>query len=100
LLEPSALVEEGIIVINDFSKEGKYLNRSYVQEGRMRFYAGVPLVNKAGSVVGAVCVFDREARDGLSQDDKTYLKDLAGVVMDYLETYTIRERYRRAAKGL
>ncbi|KAH3982718.1 hypothetical protein HBI64_006430 [Parastagonospora nodorum] len=100
LLEPSALVEEGIIVINDFSKEGLYLNRSYVQEGRMRFYAGVPLVNKAGSVVGAVCVFDRDARDGLSQDDKTYLKDLAGVVMDYLETYTIRERYRRAAKGL
>ncbi|EAT92190.2 hypothetical protein SNOG_00695 [Parastagonospora nodorum SN15] len=93
LLEPSALVEEGIIVINDFSKEGQYLNRSYVQEGRMRFYAGVPLVNKAGSVVGAVCIFDRDARDGLSQDDKTYLKDLAGVVMDYLETYTIRERH-------
>jgi GAF domain-containing protein len=94
------LAEEGIIVINDFTKNEQYLNRSYVREGRMRFYAGVPLVNEAGSVVGAICVFDRDARDGLSQEDKIYLQDLAAVVMDYLVTYTIKDRYRRAAKGL
>jgi GAF domain-containing protein len=71
-----------------------------VRSGRMRFYAGVPIVNKAGSVVGAVCIFDHDVREGLSQDDKIYLMDLAGTVMDYLVTYTIKDRYRRAAKGL
>ncbi|KAL5119499.1 hypothetical protein ACEQ8H_002564 [Pleosporales sp. CAS-2024a] len=100
VLHPEALAEEGIIVINDFSKNEHYLNRSYVREGRMRFYAGVPLISRAGNVVGAVCIFDHEARNGLSQDDKIYLRELADVVMDYLVTYTIRDKYRRAAKGL
>jgi GAF domain-containing protein len=100
VLDPSAIKEEGIIIINDFTKNQEYLNRSYVQDGGLRFYAGVPLVTKSGSIIGAVCILDHKTRDGLSQDDKIYLQDLAGVVMDYLVTYVIRDRYRRAAKGL
>lgn len=66
----------------------------------MRFYAGVPLVTESGSVVGAVCILDNMVREGLSKDDILYLQDLAVTIMEYLVTYTIKDRYRRAAEGL
>jgi GAF domain-containing protein len=66
----------------------------------LRFYAGVPLVTESGSVVGAVCILDNMVREGLSKDDILYLQDLAVTIMEYLVTYTIKDRYRRAAEGL
>jgi GAF domain-containing protein len=71
-----------------------------VRDGPLRFYAGVPLVTESGSVVGAVCILDNVVRHGLPKDDILYLQDLAGVIMGYLETYAIKDRYRRAAEGL
>jgi GAF domain-containing protein len=71
-----------------------------VRDGPLRFYAGVPLVTESGSVVGAVCILDHMVREGLSKDDILYLQDLAVTIMEYLVTYTIKDRYRRAAEGL
>jgi GAF domain-containing protein len=102
VLDPTALAEgdEGIVIINDFTKSEQHSSRSYVRDGPLRFYAGVPLITKSGSIVGAICILDNSVRDGLSQDDILYLRDLAGVVMGYLDTYAIKDRYRRAAEGL
>ena len=91
---------EGIVIINDFTKSEEHSERSYVKNGPLRFYAGVPLVTKTGNVVGAICILDTVVRDGLPQDDILYLQELAGVVMDYLDTYAMRDKYRRAAEGL
>jgi GAF domain-containing protein len=102
VLDPTALAErhDGIIIINDFTKSEQHAKRSYVRDGPLRFYAGVPLVTKSGSIVGAVCILDNLVRDGLSEDDIVYLQDLAVVVMEYLVTYTVKDRYRRAAEGM
>jgi GAF domain-containing protein len=102
VLDPTALAEthDGIVVINDFTKSEQYAKRSYVREGPLRFYAGVPLVTKSGSIVGAVCILDNVARDGLMQDDIVYLQDLAEIIMEYLVTYTVKDRYRRVAEGM
>jgi GAF domain-containing protein len=71
-----------------------------VRDGPLKFYAGVPLITGSGSVVGAVCILDNVVRNGLPKDDILYLQDLAVVIMGYLETYAIKDRYRRAAEGL
>lgn len=102
VLDPEAAAEgnDGIVIINDFTKHEQYSNRSYVRDGPLRFYAGVPLTLPSGSIVGAVCILDNVVREGLSQDDIIYLQDLAGIIVDYLDTYAIKDKYRRAAKGL
>lgn len=102
VLDPVALAEgdDGIVIINDLSQSNLHAARSYVKDGPLRFYAGVPLVAASGNIVGSVCILDDKARDGLPQEDIQYLKDLASTIMEYLDTYIIKERYRRGAEGL
>ncbi|KAF1913696.1 hypothetical protein BDU57DRAFT_520662 [Ampelomyces quisqualis] len=102
VLDPAALADGdgGIVIINDLTKSEQHSKRSYVKDGPLRFYAGVPLVTKSGNVVGAICILDNVVRDGLSHDGILYLRDLAGVIMKYLDTYVVKDRYRRAAEGL
>ncbi|KAF2031275.1 hypothetical protein EK21DRAFT_99834 [Setomelanomma holmii] len=102
VLDPIALAEgrEGVIIINDLTQSKDHEGRSYVKDGPLRFYAGVPLTSPMGSIVGAVCILDDRVRDGLSEDDILYLQDLASTIMDYLNTYIVKDRYRRGAEGL
>jgi GAF domain-containing protein len=102
VLDPVAVADgnEGIVIINDFTKSEQHSKRSYVRDGPLRFYAGVPLVTKSGNVVGAICILDNVVREGLPPDDILYLQELAGVVMEYLDTYALKDKYRRAAEGL
>lgn len=102
VLDPAVLIEgsDRIVIINDLTQSDQHSNRTYVRNGPSRFYAGVPLISAHGNVVGAVCILDEKVRDGLSQEDIQYLQDLSMIIMEYLETYIIRERYRRGAEGL
>ena len=102
VLDPAALAEgdRGIVIINDLSQSKLHAARSYVKEGNLRFYAGVPLISCSGNIVGSLCILDEKVRDGLPQEDILYLQDLASTTMDYLETYIIKDRYRRGAEGL
>jgi hypothetical protein len=91
VLDPTAFADgQNIVIIKDFTKD----------DGPLRFYAGVPLVTKSGNTVGAICILDNVARDGLSEDDIIYLQDLAVITMEYLITYSIKDKYRRAAEGM
>jgi hypothetical protein len=102
VLDPAVLIDgsDRIVIINDLSISEQHSKKTYVRNGPSRFYAGVPLVSIHGNVVGAVCILDDKVRDGLSQEDIQYLKDLSMIIMEYLETYIIRDRYRRGAEGL
>jgi signal transduction histidine kinase len=102
VLDPVALAEgeKGVIIINDLSKSNLHAARTYVKDGPLRFYAGVPLIACSGNIVGAVCILDDKVRDGLPTEDIQYLQDLSSTIMDYLETYIIKDRYRRGAEGL
>jgi PAS domain S-box-containing protein len=48
-------------------------------------YLGIPLVLSSGHIVGSFCVADRRPRDWTG-DDVASLTDLAGLVMDEIET--------------
>jgi len=51
----------------------------------IRFYGGHPLVSPEGKPLGALCVIDVEAREGLTLGQKEGLATLAELVIDILE---------------
>lgn len=52
----------------------------------IRFYAGIPLISKAGHALGTLCIIDREPRE-LKEGELAPLKMLAGVAADMLELH-------------
>lgn len=71
-----AILGDDIFIISDASLDDRfYDNPLVVNEPRIRFYAGVPLVISNGIKVGTLCLIDREPRI-LSDDDKELLCDL------------------------
>ncbi|KAL1608176.1 hypothetical protein SLS60_003115 [Paraconiothyrium brasiliense] len=89
---------DAVLVIDDLSKNERYAHRDFVQGGpRWRFYAGVPLVSPRGTVVGVLSIWDGEPRPdpGLSAGEATLLQDFAATIINYLDTYTLRDQYQR-----
>lgn len=90
-----AASEDAAVIINDLA-QSEHSNRSYVRDTpSVRFYAGVALTGSSGAVVGALCVFDENPRQGLPPKDILYLQDLAATIIEYLDTQTIKEQYQR-----
>ncbi len=53
----------------------------------IRFYAGCPLVTPDGYKLGTLCIIDVKPRpDGLSLSEKQNLREIAGLVMEHLES--------------
>jgi signal transduction histidine kinase/GAF domain-containing protein len=91
--------EDAVIIINDLLQNTAYAQRTYVYgKPHLRFYAGVALLSPKGAVVGALCVFDDKPRDGLLEEEVLHLRDLSATIMEYLESYSIKDQYRRGEK--
>ena len=91
--------EEKVLIINDLAEDGRSCFRDDVQNNPdMRFYAGVALLSPDGAIVGTLCIFDNKPRDGLSKEQLVLFKDLASTVIDYLNTYTIRDEFSRGER--
>ncbi|UPX17003.1 uncharacterized protein EKO05_0007381 [Ascochyta rabiei] len=96
-----AAAEATSVVVNkDLHDSERHASRTYVRHGpRLRFYAGAALVNPRGAVIGALCVLDDEPRpSGVADQDVRYLEDLSAAVVEYLGTYTVRDRFKRGEK--
>jgi hypothetical protein len=106
VLDPVALDEgdPGIVIIKDLSQSEQYAGRNYVKDGpKFRFYAGVPLRSLNHTIVGSLCILDGPegpGRTSISSDEILYLQDLASTIMEYLNTYTLKDQHRRQAEGL
>lgn len=91
------------LVIRDL-RESAHVDRTYIKELDVRFYAGAPLISPTGAIVGSVCVLDDKPRpDGLSKEHQHSLRDIASSTMEYLHTYTIKDQFRsgeRFTRGL
>lgn len=91
--------ENNIFVINDLAKEERYMRLGAGHDyADMRFYAGIALVSPDGTTVGTLCIFDKETRDGLASEQVSLFKDLASTVIEYLNTYTVRDQYSRGER--
>ncbi|MDO8994642.1 MAG: PAS domain S-box protein, partial [Daejeonella sp.] len=74
-----------ILEINDTLEDARTLGLKCVTGGaKLRFYAGVPIINPEGYALGSLCVMD-VVPGGLDEQQKGALKILADQVMTHLE---------------
>ena len=94
-----ALEDDPLLVVQDLAQDDRTCCREDVQsEPSMRFYASTALLSPNGAIVGTLCIFDNKPRNGLSEAETSLLKELATTVVDYLNTYTIKDQYRRGER--
>ncbi len=83
---------DAVMVSCDLSKDHRFSAMPQVMgPPHLRFYAGAPITLEdgpdAGQRVGSLCVFDVKPRMFFSDDDKTFLADLAQLVVHELELH-------------
>ena len=72
---------EGAFVVPDASQDPRFADNPLVTGAPgIRFYAGAPVRAPDGSRIGSLCVIDRAARPGLSDEDRQALERLAAGV--------------------
>ena len=80
ILDPGEL-----LVIGDMRLDPRFADSPPVQdEPGIRFYAGMPLVNSGGTVLGTLCVIDHVPHE-LTDDQRQGLRRLAEMLMTTLE---------------
>ena len=73
------------VIVQDTTRDPRFAQHPAVTgESHIRFYAGVPLMTKAGHIIGTVCAIDRRPRS-FGARDLAILEELAGVAMDRIE---------------
>ncbi|WP_434685127.1 GGDEF domain-containing protein [Pseudanabaena minima] len=81
-----AILGNDIFMIADTLEDERFYDNPLVlNEPRIRFYAGVPLVVPNGIKVGTLCLIDREPRI-LSDEDRELLRDLGQMAAQELSS--------------
>ena len=74
-----AVLQDGMFVVEDTLADERFRDNPLVQQDpNIRFYAGVPLRDRAGQPLGTLCVIDREPRR-LRAAEVQGLLDLAAI---------------------
>ena len=73
-------------IINDLKSDVRFCDRPFVTGGPLaRFYAGVPITTPTGINIGAFCVLDDKPREGLSENEVKFLREMAETTMTHLD---------------
>lgn len=80
-----ALVQEGILIVEDAQADPDYQNNPFVTGvPHIRFYAGVPLISTTNVRYGALCIIDRQPHK-TSVGDVLLLQKLAKLAVYEIE---------------
>ena len=89
-----AILENKQLVVPDAQMDSRFADNPLVTgKPYIRFYAGNPVAAPDGSLVGTLCVIDRQPRIP-SDEDLQNLRDLAMVVQNELNLSEIKESYQ------
>ena len=88
-----------VLVANNLKQDDNSSLRAFVKSRPdAHFIASAALLSPAGAIVGTLCVFDNKSRDGMSKIELRLLQDLAKTIVNYLDTYTLKDQYRRGER--
>jgi EAL domain-containing protein (putative c-di-GMP-specific phosphodiesterase class I)/PAS domain-containing protein len=86
------ILQDNFYEIPDTAKDELFAESPLVKGTyKVRFYAGVPLINPEGYHLGALCVLDMKPKS-LTETQKQALSSLAKIVVDILETKRLKIR--------
>ncbi|DAZ96778.1 TPA: hypothetical protein N0F65_005776 [Lagenidium giganteum] len=88
LFDSHTIMSEDPTIILDATEDIRFINNPLVKEGKIRFYAGFPLITSDGHIVGSFSVADHYARESLTGDKFLFLKNLAEVAIRGVEQNT------------
>lgn len=74
-----AVASGEVVIINDTLADERSSDNPIILEGGIRFYAGVPLIDDEGFVLGTICVIDYKPKT-ISENQIATLKKLAEAV--------------------
>lgn len=91
-LSPGAWVVGGgeAVIVKDVERDPRFAGNAVLAENGIRFFAGIPLRDRAQHAIGALCIMDVQPRE-MSQGDLAVLVEMADSLMD-----SLRERTRNA----
>jgi hypothetical protein len=90
---------DSVYVVEDLTKNLTTQDKPYVTSfPHGRFYAGVPITGPNGINIGAYCVLGDDPRDGVSDKDLIFLRDMSRTVMTHLETIRHQAERQRATQ--
>lgn len=81
----SALGASDVLQVTDLRLDARFADNALVTgPHQLRFYAGAPLITKAGIALGTLCIMGREPRQ-LSAEEQLQLQTLSRVVVAQME---------------
>ena len=82
---PAIEAEQDVLIIEDATQDERFLESPFIDgQDKITFYAGVPLVNDDGVLLGSLSVIDRQQKR-LTDEQINALKIIAKQVVDKLE---------------
>ena len=88
------------VIIEDMQKDPAYSSHPLVTGGpKFRFYAGFPLIDASGTVVGTLCVYDTKPRS-VTPSDVQSLRDAGESAQKELLTNELREAQKELVSKL
>src|SRR5690606_20905610 len=69
------IMSKEVLIIEDTFEDPRSSSNPLIREGNIRFYAGVPLMDEDGDVLGTICVIDFQPKS-LSDRQKHLLEEL------------------------
>ena len=77
---------DGPMIVHDATTDPRFAENPLVTgEPHIRFYAGAPIVTRAGVRLGALCIIDRVAHPGFAAAEAQQLVQLAGLAARRIE---------------
>ncbi len=93
-----AIERDDVMVVVDASKDIRLLHNPLVTgDPSIRFYAGAPLRTGSGMRIGTLCVIDTDPRNGISDAQRTVLRDLASRTVAAFELRKAVNAHRAAS---
>ena len=93
------IMQKQVFSVSDLAKDPRFADNPAVRgEPHFRFYAGAPVLDEDGFVVGSLCVIDHKPRR-LDESEERAIQALAALASDEVRLRALDRKLREALRG-